>query len=627
MENNGKQNSGNQNKGKQNSGPNQATNQGNSKSSTNLPRTNAIDDVEINLQAMKNVENALEKYRLIEKHILYYILGPITYFDRELIKGLLSQGKKVKVFIQGGIEYPKPPPPNAPVPVPLPYWETSLAGIVPANAGMDYENFYGFFEKDYHENLSVYVQFTNMAKPGKSTNTTIKDLWLTDMDKNFIGKFKDSKRGGMFGKFWQYYHDITAGLPWQHDPIEVINSLFLLDDEKQGIIKKGRTCIYSIEKPDGELTEVQQEQPGNRDDNDKKIIAHLLDHKEENEDTYDKKQRKRFDIFKRLFMKSMKEPSRVVRGPRLDPSRLARFGQIENEIDALINRVMEYIQTTYQCIVSIEILDPDNSFAAELIKYISSNKADVYVHSQFYPKDITLKCKNVSEDPLMVVPSMVGFMDIPKKLLDDIKPLLKEDTSTETFKTIETKMIPYTIISKDSNTEDKVSTTEDKVSTTTELFFPLAPFIFIPPNKAKFNKDKEKLLMYGKTFGENKHPYMDCKLAELNFMKTLLGYERVFEGQPLYGYRDSDFTFSARGLVHPCTQFNKTDFINNVLDRKKFVNETFLSLSNTTGIQRISILNAWEKNPVILGGRSKRRTKKQKRTKKHRRINHKSRKR
>jgi len=271
---------------------------------------------------------------------------------------------------------------------------------------------------------------------------------------------------------------------------------------------------------------------------------------------------------------------------------------------------MEYIQTTYQCIVSIEILDPDNSFAAELIKYISSNEADVYVHSQSYPEDIELKCKNVSKDSSIVVPSMVGFMDIPENLMDSINPLLKSGT-WETNNLILIKD-NYNIVSEGS--------------TKSEVFYPLPPIIFNPDNKEKFNKDEEKLLMYGKTFGENTHPHMDCKLAEINFMKTLLGHDRVFEGQPLYGYHDTDYTFSARGLVHPCTQFNKKKFMEQSIDRKKFVHETFLSLANTTGIDRISILNEW-KAPVISGGRSKRRTKKQKRTKKHRRINHKSRKR
>ena len=136
--------------------------------------------------------------------------------------------------------------------------------------------------------------------------------------------------------------------------------------------------------------------------------------------------------------------------------------------------------------------------------------------------------------------------------------------------------------------------------------------------------DNYKLAMYSKFTKENKLFPMDCKLAEINFMKILLGYDRVFEGQPLYGYRDSDFTFSARGLVHPCTQFNKTDFTNKSFDRKDFVNKTFLSLSNTMGRDRISILEAWKS---FSGGRTKRRTKKNRtkknRTKKNRRTKHK----
>ena len=622
-----------ENGNERNQGANQRANQRANQGNSNLPRTNAINDVEINRQAIANVNNALEKYNLIKKKdILYYILGPITYFDRELIKGLLKQNKNVKVFIQGGIETT-----NKDKSIVVPSWcSTSLAGIVPANAGMDYENFYGFFQEDNDENLSVYVQFTNMAKPGGS-NTIIKQLWFDDMEKFIENDFRDKKilyksksdRSDMFGKFWQYYSDSTAGGPWQHDPIEVINSLFLLDEEDKSIktgqsIKEGRTCTYNEENLDGRLTDVQP-----KPKNPKEIIAHLLDHKEKDEETYKEKQIERFGIFKRLFMKSMQGPSRVVRGPRLDPSRLVRFGQIDTqnesykEIDALINRVMEYIQTTYHCIVSIEILDPDNSFAAELIKYISGNTADVYVHSQYYPEDITLKCKIENGKP-----SMVGFMDLPVKEEGLLNNLLNEGTSFNP----ELIKKSYEIVKKIEKEEIDMSEIEQKTEENElEEFFPLVQNFIFNPDKSHIERvkllktpDNYKLAMYSKFTKENKHPYMDCKLAEINFMKILLGYERVFEGQPLYGYRDSDFTFSARGLVHPCTQFNKEDFTNKSLDRKEFVNKTFLSLSNTMGRDRISILEAWKS---FLGGRSKRRTKKQKRTKKHRRINHKSRKR
>jgi hypothetical protein len=437
------------------------------------------------------------------------------------------------------------------------------------------------------------------------------------MEKFIENDFRDkknlykSKRGAMFGKFWQYYSDSTAGGPWQHDPIEVINSLFLLDDEDKSNktgqpIKKGRTCTYNKENPDGVLTDVQP-----KPENPKEIIAHLLDHKEKDEETYKEKQIERFGIFKRLFMKSIQGPF-IGKTP---PEYL--------QVDELIKRVMNYIEKKYQCIVSIEILDPDNSFAAELIKYISSNKADVYVHSQFYPEDITLKCKIENGKP-----SMVGFMDLPVKEEGLLNNLLNEGTSFNP----ELIKKSYEIVKKIEKEEIDMSEIEQKTEKNElEEFFPLVQNFIFNPDKSHIervkllkNPDDYKSAMYSKFTKENKHPYMDCKLAEINFMKILLGYERVFEGQPLYGYRDSDFTFSARGLVHPCTQFNKEDFTNKSLDRKEFVNKTFLSLSNTMGRDRISILEAWKS---FLGGRSKRRTKKQKRTKKHRRINHKSRKR
>jgi hypothetical protein len=176
-------------------------------------------------QTLANVDAAFEKImgNIHGREYVYYILGPITQFDRALIKKLLGAEIKVHAFIQGGIEnFPKPEP-----------WGSSLLGLVPANAGMDLENFYGFFEEDDHPNLYVYVQFTNMAKPLPPPDNILHKLWKeSNLDmKQFLDELETDDRGHEFAKLWAFYNRTSAGGPWQHDPIEVINSLGALVGE------------------------------------------------------------------------------------------------------------------------------------------------------------------------------------------------------------------------------------------------------------------------------------------------------------------------------------------------------------------------------------------------------------
>jgi hypothetical protein len=575
-------------------------------------------------KTLANVENAFQEIikNIDGREYVYYILGPITQFDRELIKKLLDKGITVHAFIQGGIEnFPKPPP----------EWATSLLGLVPANAGMDFENFYGFFEEDAHPNLHVYVQFTNMAKPLSPPGELIlHKLWKESNPnmKKFLDDLEENERGHLFAKLWAFYNRTSAGGPWQHDPIEVINSLGALVGEglKNGYYKNmvmsGRCVRYDKMHPDGvvfqnetvasietnlnaykpyvhseayDMSELavpyttsinadrQKRQKGvlsaintgsrlpveegqfnnanykgGANGIDKNtIIARLLDHIPPNKtkEEFDECQKYRFNQFNKLLRKS--------------------FGLQSLPLDSddfFVEKMIKRFKSKFYAGVSIEILDPDNLFAAQLVKEIS-DKCIVFVHHQFYPNDVEIKCKDT---PL---PSVVSLMEIPEKtiveLLGNKDEGIPAKLNIEGIKPAELKLIGVENPQK---------------------YYALFPLLELGLEYEPGTKFQPKMLMYSQYYGEHKQPHMDYSVAELNFMKYLFPKLLVMDGQPLYGYKDTDYTFTATNLAFPVTQMNINYFFEKGLKKIEFVNKVVRELANTTAMhkRRQAIVKGWE---------------------------------
>ena len=175
-----------------------------------------------------------------------------------------------------------------------------------------------------------------------------------------------------------------------------------------------------------------------------------------------------------------------------------------------------------------------------------------------------------------------------------------------------------------------------------------ANLFYLETGAFKFSVSPKVLeLLCGKTFGENKNSYINCAEAEIKFMKILLGNngklnDRVYLGQPLYGYNDTDFTFTSRGLLHPvslfdCVKFRKTgssiDFVEDVLQNVsgtafEYIGSDLLEnyrtkcLQSWLSPQELAVQNATA--PTIGGGR-KSKKKRSRRTKRKNRKTRKSR--
>ena len=495
----------------------------------------------IESEVTKNYDNLVAP---TEKEVVYYILGPVTEYDRAFIKKILDSGKKIHVFIQGGIETTKDK-----------VWSTTLLGAVPANAGMDFESFYDFFENGYHDNMKVYVQFTNMAK-GVPTDAVLGRLWIGDEMKAFIKDLESNKNGTMFAKIWEtYYKSAGAAAAWQHDPIEVINSLFQLsENEYSGIVDKGRYVTYSKENKNGLISQG----PPTRTDN--RVFAKLLDHDLNTED-YMKAQELRFKQFIRLLRKSFGLGQQVMPSPIIVPENKLQplFSNIKGgEVSALNNTDVEHntlvdemivkYNQKYLPFISIEILDPDNNFAAKLIDHISGNTAHVFVHSQFYP--VNVRSFAGIPDPDKKI-KMINMMNVPVELMT---PQIKTTAGSGDY----SKQI---MVLFDGEQYPKQYADIMKMKG------------FPPPQEVL-------MLLCGKSFGENQNQYIDCAAAEINFMKILLEHDRVYLGQPLYGYKNTDFTFTSRGLLHPVSLFNCKEF-RTPRSSNDFVEEVFQKVSGT----------------------------------------------
>jgi len=513
------------------------------------------------------------------KDYVYYILGPITRFDRNLIGVLLENGVMVHVFIQGGIEL-------APQGAPLPPWNAGLLGLQPANAGMDVINFYDFMANDSHPNLKVYTQFTNMAKGGGAgASSVLKDLWLGEKMHEFLDELQKTESGHKFAKLWEYYNRNTQGIPWQHDPIEVINSLGeLVGDITPGCSKykqmvgsgiNRRFVTFNNKTPNGrngiiktfqEIAPKRMMRGGGGE-----IVVKLMDHipPSKSASEYVECQLYRFNQFVRLLCKSFK----------IQPPEWCLSADDAN-VDAMIETINEKIYTG----ISIEILDPDNNFAAELINYISGNTAKVFVHSQFYPSDVEIKAM-LNKDGR---PEVLGLMMVPETVI---------------MKCVEQKLLtdPYTF--KKNPTPVKLIGVPDVVN-----YYGVLDFVFPPRGLGGFDA---KELMYSQFFGENKdhRNHLDCRKAELNFMIDLLRSKNVMYGQPCYGNNDGDRTFSSRNLVHPVTQFDLELFTDKSLFRVEFTNKVIERIANTRGSDPIrqQFLQDWKtmnsERPGIFGGR------------------------
>jgi hypothetical protein len=140
--------------------------------------------------------------------------------------------------------------------------------------------------------------------------------------------------------------------------------------------------------------------------------------------------------------------------------------------------------------------------------------------------------------------------------------------------------------------------------------------------------------MYSQYYGEHKQPHMDYSVAELNFMKYLFPKLLVMDGQSLYGYKDTDRTFSAKNLTWPVNQMHKDHFFNKGLPRTIFVDTVVREIANTTAMHetRQAIVEGWVSlsSPTTdldrRGGYNKSRKNKSRKMKKHKSRKNKSRK-
>jgi len=530
----------------------------------------------------------------IDKEVVYYILGPVTDYDRAFIKKILDNGKKIHVFIQGGIETTRDK-----------IWSTTLLGAVPANAGMDFESFYNFFENEHNENMKVYVQFTNMAK-GVATDGLLGKLWVGEEMKQFLKDLEMIEGGTMFAKIWEtYFKSAGAAAAWQHDPIEVINSLFQLsENEYTSIVDKGRYVTYDRnQNKNGLISPGPPPTIETRETGDKRVFAKLLDHDLGHED-YMKAQELRFKQFIRLLRQSFGLEEQVMPSPIIVPenklqplfSNIKGGGEVSalNNTDLYHNKFVDDMIAAYKQkylpFISIEILDPDNNFAAKLIDHISGGTAHVFVHSQFYP--VNVRSFAGIPDPDKKI-KMINMMNVPMELLTDEIMANVNTTVDEAFYSRKIE-----VLGKPNYIKTYADVMKIKGSG------------FPPPQEAL-------MLLCGKTFGENKNKYIDCAAAEINFMKILLNHNRVYLGQPLYGYKDTDFTFTSRGLLHPVSLFNCEKFT----EKGKsdvFVNDVFEKVSGTAfehtdkGLvenYRTECLDSWTKSKAVpeatvkIGGR------------------------
>lgn len=547
-------------------------------------------DLEIEKTTLINVDTAFTKIdeKMTtegKKEYVYYVLGPITYFDRKLVERLLLKEYAVHLFLQGGIET---------VGTELP-WFTTLLGAIPANAGMDYENFYGFMEDDINresaKNLHVYTQFTNMAKGGRTPGTLAK-LWLGDI-KPFLTSLETTEKGAPFAKLWEYYNRTTNGLAWQHDPIEVINSLGVLVGENLDDDYQCEKYKYMVQHKVPRTVTFYKT-------NDKGLAGilgtggrvKLLDHVPSDyppsvpytaEGKYSEFQRYRFNQFIRLLSKSFN---------------INASSYQDTSDDTNVDKMIEKFRLRFCTGISIEILDPDNNFAAELINYISKETADVFVHSQFYPEDVPIICTTTSG-----IPNVLSILEVPENVITDLNKKGKLEITGEIIvRDILTKMY--------DNVGNPITQLTVKGN-----YYSIIPFL---GQKETFDARE---LMYGQYFGQFKQTNVDCVDADLNFMKSLLRSENVWKGDPRYGRKDTDRTFNARNLVHPVTQFSPSVFFNSGKLSGEFVDDVIMSLANTTikdSTERKGILEEWKtyqhKGQGKVGGKS-RKSKKNKRKK------------
>jgi hypothetical protein len=532
------------------------------------------------------------------KEVVYYILGPVTDYDRAFIKKILDNDKTIHVFIQGGIELTKGK-----------IWSTTLLGAVPANAGMDFESFYDFFETGHREKMKVYVQFTNMAK-GIPSNE-LGRLWIGTEMKQFITDLEKNNGGTMFAKIWEtYYRSAGAAAAWQHDPIEVINSLFQLSgNEYEKIVDKGRYVTYDrTDNKNGLITQG----PPTRQDGDKRIFAKLLDHDLEDED-YKKAQELRFKQFVRLLRQSFGMNAQIMPRSILANTSQNKFEEGNSELtplsymggklsvldnsdavhDVFVTKMIAAYSQKYLPFISIEILDPDNNFAAKLIDHISGNRAHVFVHSQFYPVNVR-SFAGIPDAPKDMQTKMINMMNVPKELITT------DITDKLGFIPPKTSDVNITVYYDGENHVKQYGN--------------IMNFAGFPP------PPKVLELLCGKTFGENHNKYVNCSDAEINFMRKLLQHDRVYLGQPLYGYKNTDFTFTSRGLLHPVSLFICNNFTG-LGSSKDFVENVFQKVSGTAfeftdrGLlenYRTECLKSWISafKPITGGGRKskKRRT-------------------
>ena len=525
---------------------------------------------EASAKTKDNVEAAFNKIKgkLNAREYVYYILGPITQFDRDLIKMLLDEGIKVHAFIQGGIEkFPAPPPPP---------WASSLLGLVPANAGMDFENFYGFFAEDDHANLKVYVQFTNMAKP-LPANVMLQELWKEDnpVMRQFLIDLEKDDRGHLFAKLWAFYFRTSSGGPWQHDPIEAINSLGALvgdgikDDYYHKMVMSGRHVKYNTQNLDGLISEQGVFKGGAASQDSREIIANLLDHipPEKTKEQYEEYQRYRFNQFIRLLRRSFE----------MDPP-------TPTEDDDYVDQMIGKFQQKFLAGISIEILDPDNLFAAEIVKLISG-EPEIFCHHQFYPDNVTINCRVDNKTP-----KILSLMEIPKTIIDKL------------IEGPENKLSDVRKNKKPDGTEANPVLSYDLLNGGgTAEYYNLGGFLgaglmepAIPNKNIPERKFEPKYLMYSQFYGEHLMNNVDCADAELNFMVKVM--ERpVMHGQMLYGNTDNCLTFSATNLLHPATQMHPDYFLNKEMKKEDFVNTVIREIANTTALSsvRVYIRTTW----------------------------------
>jgi hypothetical protein len=239
-----------------------------------------------------------------------------------------------------------------------------------------------------------------------------------------------------------------------------------------------------------------------------------------------------------------------------------------------------------------------------LIKYIGGASTQIYIHSQFYPVNVRTFCEKIKQEN-----KMINMMNLPQDVYDSLSPEMKTSLGTHS-EGISKKQVIF-----------------DDAVFPKNYYADITKFSCNFPTKVK--------LMYSKTFNENKNKYVYCAEAEINFMKDLLLYDKVFLGQTLYGCKDTDFTFTARGLLHPVSMFNLNEFTNKDKNRSVFVQNVFSKVSGTAfelterGLienYRTENLKLWAKLPSnkstnanqskLGGGRTKKRRTKRRKTRK-----------